>query len=66
MQEYKDLTFNTWDTGSPEFGEHVLRVSLMFRANNDDEWEYQTFKLCFDDVDERNACIKHYSDLYGT
>ena len=64
MQEYKDLTFKTWDTGSPQSGEFVLRVSLMARVNSNDEWTYKTFKLAFNDENERDGCIQHYSKLY--
>jgi hypothetical protein len=64
MQEYKDLTLKIWDTGSPESGEFVLRVSFMVRVNSNEEWTYKTFKLEFNDVDERDECIQHYSKLY--
>ena len=64
MQEYKDLTLKIWDTGSPESGEFVLRVSFMVRVSSNEEWTYKTFKLEFNDVDERDECIQHYSKLY--
>ena len=61
---FKDATIKSWDNGSPESGEYVIRVSLMARHNHEDEWTYQSFELRFDDIDERNECIQHYTKLY--
>ena len=61
---FKDATIKSWDNGNPKFGEYVLRVSLMVRDNHEGEWTHESVKLCFDDVDERNESIQHYTKLY--
>jgi|19_taG_2_1085344.scaffolds.fasta_scaffold223810_2 hypothetical protein len=65
MKEVKDLTFSEWNTGEPQSGEFVLRVGLMVRGTDEDEWTHSTFKLAFDEPEERDACIDHYKKLYS-
>ena len=66
MKEIKDLRFEEWDTGAPVDGEFVLRVSKLIRDHAEEEWSNHTFKLGFDDPEERTECIVHYTKLYGS
>ena len=61
---FKDAMIQSWDNGSPESGEYVIRVSLMARDTHENEWTHQSVELRFDNTDERDESIQHYTKLY--